>query len=126
MSLKPFGQFVERLRQIATENPDTTAECRYFDFDGQSPVCIVGHGFAELGVKPDPDDPDSRLIGPTGEFVCATGDTVADCVNWKAAGLREPGSRQAMWIMELQSLQDSHESWGDSLCLADKYVADNA
>jgi len=38
-----FHQVFDQIKQLATDQPDTVADCVYFDEHAQRPVCIVGH-----------------------------------------------------------------------------------
>jgi hypothetical protein len=97
--------FVAEIRQLAADNPDQTAACKYLDEDGNG-VCIVGKALVNLGVPP------AELEYYEGVSVRAIADEM----------FPEMPSLVVEWAHSAQFAQDEGNTWGNAVVQADSRV----
>ncbi|ATN92637.1 hypothetical protein SEA_YASSJOHNNY_70 [Mycobacterium phage YassJohnny] len=108
--LKPFRWVIQRIKELAAENPDKIACCRYFGDEG-APCCIVGHVLAEAGIRPMDEDEDGYYIGNDTTSVLAG--TLAGQLPWEELGIEAPKTTAELrWVAEVQTRQDRGHTWG--------------
>jgi len=118
-----YSDLIDKMRALATEEPDRYAECMYVSddqavFDEQgleigTPCCIVGHALIASGV------PASYFLGIG--FDTETDDgTGRNNRSFNAMSGVDNDDHRVGWINSVQSHQDGGESWGEAVFLADK------
>lgn len=113
--LKPFRWVVQRIKELAAENPDRVADCRYFavERDGSTqPCCIVGHALAEAGIRQEGDG-DGDYIG--NGTASALAGTMAGQLPWVEFGFESPAVNELRWVSLVQHLQDGGYTWSEAV-----------
>lgn len=126
MAIK-FSKVIDRIRELAKNDPYRTAACSYFNASN-NPVCIVGHVLHEMVgagfIYPEGLADESSTIylaDSAGNTICP-GNTTASSLPWPDLGFRKPTPKQLAWVSEVQAQQDMYATWAEAVALADGEV----
>ncbi|AKU42512.1 hypothetical protein SEA_NOSLEEP_74 [Mycobacterium phage NoSleep] len=112
---KPFRWVIQRIKELAAENPERVAHCQYFtvESDGSTqPCCIVGHALAEAGIRQEDGD-GYHYIG--NDTASTPAGTLAGQLPWAEFGFESPAVNELRWVSLVQHLQDGGYTWSEAV-----------
>ncbi|QGJ95528.1 hypothetical protein SEA_RIMMER_74 [Mycobacterium phage Rimmer] len=110
---KPFRWVIQRIKELAAENPERVAHCQYFEDDNSTPCCIVGHALAGAGIRQEESGDGYHYIG--NDTASALAGTLAGQLPWAEFGFESPAVNELRWVSLVQHRQDGGYTWSEAV-----------
>ncbi|WP_016887163.1 hypothetical protein [Mycobacteroides abscessus] len=113
--LIPFSRVIERVRKLASDEPDRIGASQYFNDEDACPEDIFGIVLEELGATFEPDDMGGNIWGKRREngtypFIGRSNRWPQD-LHWEELGVSEPTEDESAWVKAVAWEQDEI-AWG--------------